>query len=188
MTESQLSVQIRSMIDGLRACREQDFIRFHALFYNRIFAYNMVLSKGDEQISVSLTHETLLKFSMNAKILKTENEIFNYLRRISRNLYIDWLRKEARRPELAGLPVDEVSSMLEEEYLAAKEEILQKLEGEIERLPDKERIMLKKYYFEGESQLELAEKFELSRKAVESKISRIRRFLKKKLIGGEDER
>ncbi len=183
MTDNSLNVKINSLLTGLKVCSEKHFIEFHKLFYSKILAYNMVLTKGDEQLSVSITHDTLLQFARKVKNLDSFSGVHNYLRRISRNLFIDYLRKECRRLDLTSISQSEASGILENEYNLNYQNLLNKLELGISQLSEYEAGILEQFYYKNISQKEIAESLQTSRKAVESKIARIKLSLKKIIMG-----
>ena len=171
------------MLRALSHSDEKAFTKFHGRYYKAIFAYNMILGKGNEQLAVSLTHECLLKYAQNVKQLNSEQELYNWLRRVSRNLFIDYCRKESKRPDISSLDREQAEALIDDEYRIEKQTLIQLLEKEISELPDKDADILKAYYYQGCSQSDIAEEYHTTRKAIESRIARIRQFLKKRLSG-----
>ena len=99
-----------------------------------------------------------------------------WLRRVVTNLSIDRIRAQRglavvdEVPEVA-MPASQQSAMEEQEMAAAVQEALG-------RLPERQRLALTLFHFEGMSQIEVGRALGVSDEAVESLLARARRSLK----------
>ncbi len=99
-----------------------------------------------------------------------------WLRRVVSNLCIDRVRGRAKLT-----PVDELPEVPEEaRQLAAmeSEEMKQRVDGALKKLPDRQRLALTLFHYEGMSQIEVGNVMGISDEAVESLLGRARRQLK----------
>lgn len=102
-----------------------------------------------------------------------------WLRRVVSNLCIDRVRGRAKLT-----PVDELPEVPEEaRQLAAmeSEEMKQRVDGALKKLPDRQRLALTLFHYEGMSQIEVGNVMGISDEAVESLLGRARRQLKAEL-------
>lgn len=102
-----------------------------------------------------------------------------WLRRVASNLCIDRIRA-GRRTEV----VDEVPEQVEEAHQLTdltSLELGSRVEAALRALPERQRMALTLFHFEGLSQIEVGEKLGVSDEAVESLLARARRALKASL-------
>lgn len=99
-----------------------------------------------------------------------------WLRRVVSNLCIDRLRAGARETVVEDVPeqVEEASQL---RTLEAKE-LGRRVDDALKRLPDRQRLALTLFHYEGLSQAEVASTMGISDEAVESLLARARRALK----------
>lgn len=105
-----------------------------------------------------------------------------WLRRVVSNLCIDRLRGAVRQ-----VVVDEVPEQAEDAGQLAglvSAEVAAKVDAALKALPERQRLALTLFHFEGMSQADVAAAMEISDEAVESLLARARRALKASL---EDE-
>jgi RNA polymerase sigma-70 factor (ECF subfamily) len=108
-----------------------------------------------------------------------EKDLWNWLRMIARTAWIDRFRKGSREPRplsLSGREAAAAAEKAEEEDPAAA--LVEDLGASLERLDGEERRLVEGKYFGGLSHDELARRFGVSRKAIESRLARIRKKLK----------
>src|SRR6266853_5191041 len=101
---------------------------------------------------------------------------------IARNSYFDHLRKQSRGPEFVPLLVEDGPEIPASEPLDQDSVLLQALETCLQSLPETERNLLEAAYSDGLTHQALAARHEISSKAVESKLARIRRRLREAIL------
>ncbi len=102
-----------------------------------------------------------------------------WLRRVTTNLCIDRLRTRNRLEYRADLPeqVDEAKQL---DGLLAQD-LTARVREALDGLPDRQRVALTLFHFEGHSQLEIGAMLDVSDEAVESLLARARRKLRQAL-------
>src|SRR5437763_7638817 len=78
---------------------EDSFAYFYARFFDRLFRYVLVMTRGDEQLSRELLQTTMLKAVRYLKPLSEEAILWSWLTQLAKTSYIDLLRSRKRTPE-----------------------------------------------------------------------------------------
>jgi RNA polymerase sigma-70 factor (ECF subfamily) len=157
---------------------EAAFQEFYRLYFNRLLRYLFVMTGGQEEIAREALQLTFVRVARHVRKFDSEIAFWNWLAVLARNCAVDELRKRNRqqsvltrffrqRPAGADLAKDE-----------ADEQFLKLVEKEIADLPDDERLLLERKYYGEETVRVLADEFQITEKAMESRLLRIRRKLK----------
>lgn len=102
-----------------------------------------------------------------------------WLRRVVSNLCIDRVRGRAKLTTVEELP--EVPDPPRQLEALEVEETRKRVDQALKQLPERQRLALTLFHFEGMSQVEVGSVMEISDEAVESLLSRARRQLKTEL-------
>ena len=131
----------------------------------------------DDAEAEDVAQETLLRLWRNAASLELgEGGVRPWLRRVASNLCIDRVR--ARRNTSLGDEVPEESEPATQVTHLAERELTVRVDAALKSLPDRQRLALTLFHYEGMSQVEVGEVMEISDEAVESLLARARRTLK----------
>jgi RNA polymerase sigma-70 factor (ECF subfamily) len=131
----------------------------------------------DDAEAEDVAQETLLRLWRNAASLELgEGGVRPWLRRVASNLCIDRVR--ARRNTSLGDEVPEESEPASQETHLAERELAVRVDAALKALPDRQRLALTLFHYEGMSQVEVGEVMDISDEAVESLLARARRTLK----------
>ncbi len=158
---------------------EAAYRAFYEAYFDRLFRYLLVVTAGDEDTARDALQSTLVRVVRYIKEFTNDAVFWSWLTVLARTALSDQTRK--RRRYLAFLdrftwhtralqvgPAD----------LAPDAGLLPLLESGLEALPLDERRLVETKYFAHRSVRELAEELNLSEKAIESRLTRIRRKLK----------
>jgi len=153
---------------------EAAFHEFHALYFPRLLRYLLVVSRGQEDLAREALQLTFVRVARRVRKFESETAFWNWLAVLARNCAVDELRKRTRQQNLLARffqqrPADAANEDLEFQNL---------VEQEIARLPDDERLLLERKYFAEETARSLAEELQITEKAMESRLLRIRSKLK----------
>lgn len=139
---------------------------------------------ANEAAAEDVVQELFLSIWQKRNTLPVIDSIEAYLRRSARNRSLNYLRDQKRIPSGNGeMPilsssVDETSAPLE------LEELQQKVDGAINSLPERCRLVYVLSRFENLSHKEIGEKLKISPKTVENQMGRAYRFLRDALSVG----
>jgi RNA polymerase sigma-70 factor (ECF subfamily) len=121
--------------------------------------------------------EALLRLWRNAAGLELgSNGVRPWLRRVVSNLCID--RARARRNTTVTDAVPEESEPAGQLRHLAERELSGRVDAALKGLPERQRLALTLFHYEGMSQIEVGEALGISDEAVESLLARARRTLK----------
>jgi RNA polymerase sigma factor (sigma-70 family) len=156
---------------------------FHEAYYPRLMRYLLVVTNGDEDAAREAFQVMLVRVVRHIKVFEDESQFWNWLTVLARTAFTDQVRKRGRY--LAFL--DRFTAHRKLEVVVSDDgdadaRLLSALESSLRGLPADERQLLEQKYFGGESVRDLAAALETTEKAVESKLSRVRRKLKTALL------
>lgn len=124
-----------------------------------------------------VAQEVMLRLWSSAADLEVADAgIGPWLRRVASNLAIDKWRATRRTEPRAEVPEEDVPATQLDAL--ADQDLSQRVEEGIAKLPERQRLALILFHFEGLSQREVADKLNVSEDALESLLARARRKLK----------
>jgi RNA polymerase sigma-70 factor (ECF subfamily) len=131
----------------------------------------------DDAEAEDVAQETLLRLWRNAAGLELgEDGVRPWLRRVAANLCIDRVR--SRRNTSVSDTLPEESEPAPQTRQLAERELAVRVDAALKALPDRQRLALTLFHYEGMSQIEVGEAMGISDEAVESLLARARRALK----------
>jgi RNA polymerase sigma-70 factor (ECF subfamily) len=134
----------------------------------------------DDAEAEDVAQETLLRLWRNAAGLELgPHGVRPWLRRVVSNLCIDRVR--ARRNTAVVEEVPEESEPASQVRQLAERELAQRVDAALKALPERQRLALTLFHYEGMSQIEVGDVMGISDEAVESLLARARRTLKSAL-------
>jgi RNA polymerase sigma-70 factor (ECF subfamily) len=174
-------------VDALtRAMARGDEAAYHAFYdtyFNRLLRYLLVVASGDEEAAREALQLTMVRVVRHVKTFETEAAFWGWLTVLARSAFTDQTRK--RRRYLAFL--ERFTSHANVEHAnrndsQADEELRGRLEQSVALLPPDERQLIEQKYFSHRSVCEIAHELGTTNKAIESKLSRVRRKLKDAML------
>lgn len=187
MSDDDLSL-VKRLQDGDENALEQLMERYKNPLYGFIYRY---VQTGSE--AADILEETFVKLYINRSKFEPRAKFSTWLYTIAGNLCRDHARKKKRRPGDYASGTDH-SVTLEKTSdpafsdmgpspaeAAARNEDYRLLQATIQTLPHELKTALVLFSLEGNSQEETAAKLGCSAKAVESRVYRAKKILKKKL-------
>ena len=157
---------------------EAAFHEFHKIYFTRLFRYLIVVTNGQEEIAREALQLTFVRVARHVRKFDSETAFWNWLAVLARNCAVDELRKRNRQQSLIARFFQQRPACADLKSDEADEQFLKLLEKEIAGLPGDERLLLERKYFAEETARGLAEEFQVTEKAMESRLLRIRRKLK----------
>ena len=131
----------------------------------------------DDAEAEDVAQETMLRLWRNAAGLELgPNGVRPWLRRVASNLCIDRVR--GRRNTTVVEEVPEESAPPSQLRHLAERELGARVDAALQALPERQRLAITLFHYEGMSQIEVGEVLGISDEAVESLLARARRTLK----------
>jgi RNA polymerase sigma-70 factor (ECF subfamily) len=162
---------------------EAAFVEFLDLYRDRLFRYTIVLVRGDEESAKEATQQTMMRVVRHIRRFDDEAVFWSWLTRIVRSVVTDDARKRNRyrnfldrffghrKPE-----AHVVQPTTEDPTLLAR------LEKLLPELPPADADLIRHKYFLGETSREIAVQLDMTEKAIESRLVRIRRRLRETIL------
>ena len=157
---------------------EAAFHEFYKLYFNRLLRYLFVVTGGQEEIAREALQLTFVRVARHVRKFDSETAFWNWLAVLARNCAVDELRKRNRQRSLLARFFQQQPAGADLKNDEADERFLKLLEKEIADLPEDERRLLERKYFAEETARSIAGEFQVTEKAMESRLLRIRRKLK----------
>jgi RNA polymerase sigma-70 factor (ECF subfamily) len=151
---------------------------FFETYCDRIFRYALALARGNEEVAREILSLTMIKAARHMQPLASDDDIWRWMTRIARNCFVDHYRKSRR-----VVPLNDSDEALA--FAAAPNPdttISGALDEALTELPIRDRELIERYYLDEQSQSALAEEICATRKAVESRLARIRRKLRAAIL------
>ncbi|MGA2786873.1 MAG: sigma-70 family RNA polymerase sigma factor [Verrucomicrobiota bacterium] len=168
-------VLTRRMAEG----DEMAYRIFYAAYFDRLCRYLLVVTAGNEDAVREALQATLVRVTRHIKIFQNEETFWSWLTVLARSAISDETRKRRRYFSFlerftrhAAIASDGASGNQTDKRLG----IL--LEHQIALLPSDEQKLVEQKYYQRRAVREIAGELQTTEKAVESKLSRVRRKLK----------
>ena len=156
---------------------EEAFREFHALYFGRLHRFLLVVARGDEAQAQEALQETFLRVARHARVFDSEEVFWSWLRAVARNAARDAGRKQRRYWSL----LERFSQQTGPEA-TADISLADLLEESVAELAPEERRLVEGKYVEGETVRQLSAQAGLTEKAVESRLLRLRRQLRERVL------
>jgi RNA polymerase sigma-70 factor (ECF subfamily) len=169
------TMNFRQLTEAVRRGDEAAFNRLHAHFSLPLFQRLLRVTRGDEALARELAQTALLKLAQHAPICDCEAALHGWLWQVARRAWLDALRRQKR---YEVLPLEELAGA-EEPGGHPLNEVLQVALGE---LPPDARELLQSFYLDERPLSEIAAERGLTYKAAESRLSRLRRALRERIL------
>jgi RNA polymerase sigma-70 factor (ECF subfamily) len=163
---------------------EEAFREFHAAYFDRLLRYLFVVARGDEEAARDALQETFTRVARHARPFDAEEKFWSWLTVLARSAATDGGRKRRSYWRLlTNYALSWMPSQTAENETEEADEHLQTLllEG-LGELRGEDRALIEGKYLRGASVRELAAQSNLTEKAVESRLARARRQLRKQLF------
>lgn len=132
---------------------------------------------GDDAEAEDIAQEAFLRMWKSAATLEVGPAgVKPWLRRVVSNLCIDRARVRVRLKVTGEVP--EVADAPRQLANLEDEELRQRVDRALQSLPERQRLALTLFHYEGLSQIEIGKEMEISDEAVESLLARARRQMK----------
>ena len=165
----------------LAAGEEDAFREFHRLYFDRLYHFLLAVTRGQEQEAQEALQETLLRLLRHPRVFADEEVFWCWLKAVARNAARDAHRKHRRY--FALLQNFALGRSREAHEPSGDDSRLSSLLAEsLDELEPADRLLIENKYFDGETVRELSTTTGLSEKAVESRLLRLRRHLRARIM------
>jgi len=167
---------------GLAAGDEEAFREFHTQYFDRLYQFLLVVARGQEHEAKEALQQTLLRVVRYARVFESEDAFWGWLKIVARSVARDAGRKQQRYWALLESFALRRRLEADDRTPAEADRLRSVLEETLDELDPQDRRLIAGKYLEGASVKELAVASELTEKAVESRLLRLRRRLRERLV------
>jgi RNA polymerase sigma-70 factor, ECF subfamily len=171
---------VAQLTSAMRRGDEEAYREFFRLYFHRLLAYLIVVTRGDEELARDLLQQTMIKVAKHIRVFEDEAVFWRWVTLLARTAAVDQGRKSQR---YFGF-LKRFWSFREPPPSANEREdqFQQALAEQLQLLVSDDRLILEKKYFDRFSVKDIATELNLSEKAVESRLTRARSKLKELLL------
>jgi len=171
------------LTEGMRKGDETAYRSFHEAYYPRLLRYLLVVAAGEEDAAREALQATFIRVVRHIKAFDDETRFWNWLTVLARTAFLDQTRKRRRYFTF----LDRFTRHSKAETGASQNgeadaRLLALLERNLSVLSPEERGLLEQKYFQRQTVRDIAAADQTSEKAVESRLTRVRRKLKTALL------
>lgn len=175
------TTNIRSLTRAVRRGDAEAFARFHDLYSFRLYKYLLVLTRGEEHDAREVCQAVLIKLTKRMKVFDDDARLWAWLCTLAKHTFLDHWRARQRRSRFVPLEGPDFNRGWESEAGGAQA-LSEMLHEALAEMAAEERELIQSAYMDGRPLQELADAFGQSYKAVESRLARLRRKLKERLL------
>lgn len=166
----------------LAAGDEGAFREFHAAYFDRLYAFLLVVTRGREDEAQEALQQTMLRVLKYARAFDSEDAFWSWLKVLARCAARDAGRKQQRYSSLLQAFASRWRQQQQEAPLDECSDLFTALEESLDKLDPEDCTLLRRKYLEGSSMKELAADCGSTEKAIESRLLRLRRLLRERLL------
>ena len=167
---------------GLAAGNEAAFREFHLKYFDRLYRFLLVVARGNEDEAQEALQQTLLRVVRYIRVFECEDTFWCWLKVIARSSARDAGRKKQRYASLLEAFALRWHTGAATAGPNEDNQLRDCLEDCLEELERADRMMLEAKYLEGKTIKELAAESLATEKAVESRLLRLRRQLRLRIL------
>ena len=166
--------EARTLAEKVARGDEVAFRKLYDSYHDRLFRLALVLARGDESTAQDAVQSAFVTAAKKLRRIDGENHLWNWLARVARQHIVKIWRHQQRDfptialpdlPDCAEVPAPD--SMLEE-----------CLDAALLGMDAEERHLIELFYFDRLSHKEIAARFDITPKAVSSRLDRAREKLR----------
>jgi RNA polymerase sigma-70 factor, ECF subfamily len=174
---------ITNLTTGLAAGDEAAFREFHERYFDRLYCFLLVVTRGCEDEAQEALQQTLLRVVRYAKVFTSEEVFWSWLKVLARSAARDGGRQRQRYAALLWRFSIFVQGPGSQDQSATEESELHTLMKEaLAALPLEERELIEGKHLLGETVREISARTGLTEKAVEARLGRLRQRLRHRLL------
>ena len=157
---------------------DQAWQQFHRTYGAMVFRMLLALTKGDPHLAAEALQHAYLRVSRHVRRCDNEAMWIGWLRIVARSALSDARRREFRFWNLLRLRRSDPRDEIIDGEDPAEESLLAALDASLSEMEPEARKLLSAKYLDGRSVQAIAEEWELTAKAVESRLTRARQQLR----------
>lgn len=156
---------------------------FYNAYFDRLWRYLLVVTHGNEDAAREALQAALVRVARHVKVFPDESTFWSWLTVVARTAFADETKKQRRYLSFLDRFTSQARVELDSKTDSHTDDQLGKLlESHVKSLPPDEQHLVELKYFKRRAVREIADELQTTEKAVESKLSRIRKKLKDAML------
>lgn len=176
------AADIAALTRRLARQEEAAYHEFYTRYFHRLLAYLLVVTGGKEEAAREALQATFLRVVRHIKQFDSEATFWSWLTVLARSAAVDEQRKQKRYLGLLDRFFHREQADASPADPDANGQLVTALTAQLVGLPADERDLIERKYFQSQSVLQIAGALDLTEKAVESRLVRVRRKLKELIL------
>jgi RNA polymerase sigma-70 factor, ECF subfamily len=173
---------LRLLTSGLARGDDAAWTQFHRNYGPIIFRQLLAATRGDHDLASEALQQTYLRVARSVRPCESEAMFVRWLRVVARSVLLDcWRRRRSFWQMLQRRHADP-SGPARLEGDDGEDRVLACLDTALSQLDADDRVLLEAKYFAGSDVRTLAEKLSISAKAAESRLTRARAELRRRMV------
>ncbi len=174
--------RVADLTHRLAAGDDSAYREFHAEYFDPLYRFLLVVTRGQEDEAKDALQQTLLRVVRYIRVFESEEVFWSWLKALARSAARDAGRKQRRyssvleRFALRFGPVPQIQTPSEENRLG------EALEASLHELDPEDRRLIEAKYIDGSTMKELCAHNGGTEKAVESRLRRLRHLLRDRVL------
>ncbi|MCW5554280.1 MAG: sigma-70 family RNA polymerase sigma factor [Verrucomicrobiae bacterium] len=181
-TPGAMDNRMQQLTRRIAAGEEAAFREFHEAYFDRLYQFLLVVTRGQESEAQEALQQTLLRVVRYARKFDSEAAFWSWLKVVARSTARDAGRKQRRYLTLLQRFALHEATQAESPTLAQADAVGDALEECLAELEAPDRQLIEGKYLDGSTVRELSEQTGLTEKAVESRLLRLRRTLREQVL------
>ncbi len=174
--------QVALLTTGMARGDEMAWREFHALYFDRLLRYLLVVTGGSEENAREALQQTLIRVCRHARRFDREEVFWSWLTVLARSAVVDGTRRRSRYATLLAGYARELLGHPPEPVPDTRQMWEAGLNRALAELSPEERGLLTAKYQESQTMAEIATQTGMTPRAVESRLGRIRAELRTRLL------
>jgi RNA polymerase sigma factor (sigma-70 family) len=161
---------------------EAAFQEFHEHYFDRLYQFLLVVTRGQDHEAQEALQQTLLRVLRYVRAFESEDAFWSWLKVVARSAARDAGRKQQRYSALLGKFALRWRGLADERTSGENDRLRAVLEESLDELEPDDRGLIEDKYIDGTTVKELSAHAGLTEKAVESRLLRLRRHLRARVM------
>jgi RNA polymerase sigma-70 factor (ECF subfamily) len=166
----------------LAAGDEGAFREFHTRYFDRLYQFLLVVARGQEHEAQEALQQTLLRVLRYVRVFESEDTFWSWLKVVARSAARDAGRKQQRYSALLQKFARHLERPVPEAGFIEDHRLRTALEESLDELDSDDRQLIEDKYLDGATIKELCAGTGLTEKSLESRLLRLRRDLRERLL------
>ncbi len=176
---SRETLDVAALTRAMAKGDEMAWRTFYDAYFDRLWRYLLVVAAGNEDAAREALQATLIRVTRHIKIFRDENVFWSWLTVLARTAFADETKKRRRYFSFLDRFTQDANVELDSaDGNQADDRLKLLLERQVALLPPDEQRLVEQKYSARRSVREIASELQTTEKAVESKLTRVRRKLK----------